>query len=254
MAGKSTVTPARAVGDRGVAANRVRGLYYITSDVPERDRTHEGLAALAAAGGATVVQFREKSPGGPRREEAARAVRDVCRDAGALFIVNDDPSLACELGADGLHLGQSDLDQLDEWRRLIGLSAEAGEARACLLGISVASVAEASRAVRMGADYLGVGPVFATPSKADAGAPIGLDRLRAIRAAVDVPLAAVGGVGEANAAAVLAAGADALCVMSAISAADDPRAAARSLVALCAGAAGNRGISGEPLRGRLDDE
>ncbi len=196
----------------------VRGLYFITTDAPELGRSHAELAALAAAGGASIIQFREKERD-RRRAEAAAAVQAVCRSYAVPFVVNDDLGLAEELDAHGLHLGQSDLAQL-QGRRLPGGRA---------LGISVSSVGQARRAVELGADHLGVGPIFATGSKADAEPSIGLDGLREIRAAVDLPLAAIGGISEDNAADVLAAGADAICVISAVAHAPDPLAAARRL-------------------------
>ena len=215
---------------RASASTVIEGLYFVTADVPELARTHEELAQYAAAGGASVVQLRHKADDG-RRAEAAAAVRDVCAHHGALFVLNDDAVLAVALDADGLHLGQSDLSGLDEWR---------AHGRG-LLGISVSSVEEARAAVSLGADYLGVGPIFATGSKDDAAAPIGLDGLARIRDAVDVPLAAIGGIAEHNAAAVLAAGADAICVISAISHAPDPHAAACRLAEIAASAHPNGG-------------
>lgn len=203
----------------------VSGLYFVTADVPELGRTHEGLAAHAAAGGARVVQFRHKFLDA-RRFEAARAVRTVCAAFGALFIVNDDASLAVAVGADGLHVGQSDLSALSEWR---------AHGRG-LLGVSVATAEEARAAVALGADYLGVGPIFATGSKDDAAPSIGLTGLRRIREAAGLPLAAIGGIAEHNAAEVLAAGADAICVISAIAHAHDPHAAARRLAHIAASA------------------
>lgn len=210
----------------GLGARReIGGLYFVTTDEPSLGRTHEGLAALAAAGGASVVQLRHK-PVGARRLEAARAVRAVCDAFGALFIVNDDAALALAVRADGLHVGQSDLGELDTWRAH----------RRGLLGVSVSTPEEARAAVALGADYLGVGPIFATGSKDDAVAPIGLDGLRRIsEAAPCLPIAAIGGIAENNASAVLAAGADAICVISAVTRADDPQAAARRLAAIAAG-------------------
>lgn len=206
------------------ALSRMRGLYFVTADVDHLDRTHEGLAAEAIAGGARVVQFRHKQRD-ERRETAARAVRNACAEAWALFIVNDDAELAIQVRADGLHVGQSDLDGIAVWRerRPDGL-----------LGISVASVEEAREAMALGADHLGVGPIFATGSKDDAVEPIGLAGLAAIREAVDVPLAAIGGITAENAADVLAAGADAICVISAISHAEEPWLAASELSGIAA--------------------
>jgi thiamine-phosphate pyrophosphorylase len=205
------MTEGRAVG----------GLYFVTADVPDLGRTHEGLAALAAAGGARFVQYRHKVRDS-RRIEAADAVRAVCRAFGVRFIINDDADLANVLGADGLHLGQSDLRALARWHRPPG----------GLLGISASNVAEAREAARLGAGYVGVGPIFATGSKDDAAAPMGLEGLRAVRSAVELPIAAIGGITEENAAEVVAAGADAICVISAIARAGDPHAAAARLAAI----------------------
>jgi thiamine-phosphate pyrophosphorylase len=200
-------------------ASRVSGLYFVTTDVAHLERTHEGLAQAAIAGGARVVQFRHKVADA-RRLEAARAVREICRREGVLFIVNDDAELAVEVDADGLHLGQSDLGGVAAWRERMPHG---------LLGISVASVAEAREAVALGADHLGVGPIFATGSKDDAVEPIGLAGLARVREAVEMPLAAIGGISAENAASVLAGGADAICVISAIAHAHDPQTAARHL-------------------------
>lgn len=200
-------------------ASRVSGLYFVTADVAHLERTHESLAQAAITGGARVVQFRHKVADA-RRLEAARAVREICRREGVLFIVNDDAELAVEVDADGLHLGQSDLGGVAVWRERMPHG---------LLGISVASVAEAREAVALGADHLGVGPIFATGSKDDAVAPIGLAGLARVREAVVMPLAAIGGISAENAADVLAGGADAICVISAIAHAHDPQTAARQL-------------------------
>ena len=136
------------------------------------------------------------------------------------FIVNDDVELALACDADGIHVGQGDLP-CAEVRRRVGTEM--------LIGVSVSTVAEAMQAERDGADYLGVSPVFATPTKPDAPAAAGLDGLRAIRAAVRLPLVAIGGIHAGNAAEVLAAGADGLAVVSAIMSAADPCAAAQAL-------------------------
>jgi thiamine-phosphate pyrophosphorylase len=233
------------------ALTAVRGLYYVTSDVPQMGRTHEGVAASAAAGGSRLVQFRGKSACATRNLEAARALRDLCRAFGLVFVVNDDPAIAIEVDADGLHLGQSDLHRLDEWWEFIDSRGD-GERRPRLLGISAATVEEAVRAVGLGADHLGVGPIFATSSKADAVAPVGLAGLRAIREAVEVPIAAIGGIDARNAADVLATGAGAVCVMSAISTAEDPRGAARRLADICAAYGADAGACPDRPTGRRD--
>jgi thiamine-phosphate pyrophosphorylase len=170
-------------------------------------------------GGASVVQFRHKSDDA-RLRQGAIAVRQVCAAFSVTCIVNDSAALADDIDADGLHLGQSDLAQAAEWRGREGR----------LLGVSVSTPEQARRAVAMGADYLGVGPVFPTGSKADADPAIGLDGLRVIREAAGIPIAAIGGISEHNAAEVMGAGADAICVISAVSLAPDPLTAARRLV------------------------
>jgi thiamine-phosphate pyrophosphorylase len=201
----------------------MRGLYFITASHPELGRDHADLALAAVEGGASVVQYRDKeSP----REEFLRhgaAVRDVCRNAGVAFVVNDDAKAAMELRADGLHLGQSDLEGLSEWRPTWD----------AFLGISATTLDEAVRAAEAGADYVGAGPVFATGSKPDAAKPMGLEMLREICSQVDVPVAAIGGIGLSDIDEVVRAGAAAVCVISAVSLAPDPREAARALASSC---------------------
>jgi thiamine-phosphate pyrophosphorylase len=153
-------------------------------------------ARRAVAAGATVVQLRIK---GPTRAIVERGAGFA--DLGATFVVNDDVHAAVALGADGVHLGQQDYGE-----RVPGL----------ILGRSVSTVAEALAA---DADYLGAGPVWSTPSKMDAEPPIGLEGLRRICAAVDIPVVAIGGVDATNAAACIEAGATGVAV---IRAATDP--------------------------------
>ena len=172
-------------------------------------------------GGVTVVQWRDKGPGAvlPR----VQRLRDWLRQQRVPLIINDDVALALACDADGVHVGQGDLP-CAEVRRCVGAAR--------LIGVSVSTVAEALQAERDGADYLGVSPVFATPTKPDAPAAAGLDGLAAIRAAVRLPLVAIGGIHAGNAAGVIAAGADGVAVVSAIMAASDPCAAARVLRAV----------------------
>ncbi|HEU5363820.1 MAG TPA: thiamine phosphate synthase [Gaiellaceae bacterium] len=156
-------------------------------------------ARRAVAAGATVVQLRLKAP------TAAVVERGHgFRELGSTFVVNDDVEAAVALGADGVHLGQGDA------------GAERARQHGLLLGRSVVAVAQVEG---IDADYLGAGPVWATPSKDDAGAPIGLDGLRRICAAATVPVVAIGGVDAANAPACIDAGAAGVAV---IRAATDP--------------------------------
>jgi thiamine-phosphate pyrophosphorylase len=156
-------------------------------------------ARRAVADGATVVQLRVK---GATSEELVVRGRPL-RELPALFVVDDDVEAAIELGADGVHLGREDA------------GAEHAVESGLLLGLSAATVAEAVDAERRGAAYVGAGPVWATPSKPDAGLPIGLDGLAAICAAVSLPVVAIGGVDASNAADCVRAGAAGVAVIRA---------------------------------------
>ncbi len=134
--------------------------------------------------------------------------------------MNDRVDVAAAVGADGVHLGQEDIP-LEAARKMLGSMA--------IIGVSAACVEEAIEAERGGADYLGVGPIFPTPSKDDAGEPIGLDGLKEIRRAVNIPLIAIGGINQDNLEAVMEAGADGAAVISAVAGAEDMVAAARRL-------------------------
>ncbi len=144
----------------------------------------------------------------------------MAREAGVLFIVNDRPDVALACGADGVHLGQSDMP--------VGTARQLAPP-GFVIGASVGTVREAQEAEQSGADYVALSPVFATGSKDDAGPGHGLDELRAIRAAVRLPVLAIGGITRENAAEVIAAGADGIAVISAVVAAADIAGAAREL-------------------------
>ena len=184
--------------------------------------THAGVAAAALAGGAPCIQLRAKDlPAGMLLREA-RAIRAATRAAGALFIVNDRLDVALAAAADGVHLGQDDLPATRA-RRLL----PAGK----LLGISTHSLDQARRAVADGADYIGVGPAFATTTKETGYSPLGLAGLSAIAAAVPVPVVAIGGITLADAPRVIRVGAMAVALISALMAAPDITAATRGVLA-----------------------
>jgi thiamine-phosphate pyrophosphorylase len=161
----------------------------------------EDLATARAAveGGATVVQLRLKG----RSTDEVVERGDGFRELATTFVVNDDVEAALRLGADGVHLGRGDY------------GAETALEHGLLLGLSAASVEEARDAEARGASYVGAGPVWATPSKADADPTIGLDGLRAICAAVSIPVVAIGGVDATNARACIEAGATGVAVIRA---------------------------------------
>ena len=167
------------------------GAYVVTSS------DHLRIAREACRGGARVVQYREKNAPAAQRLETARRIRAFCRESGTLFIVNDQLDIAILSEADGVHIGQDDVP-IAEARALVPPGM--------VIGVSCSSMEEAQEAERQGADYLGVGAIFATPVKA--GYPVvGLDGLRRIAAEVSLPLVAIGGVNLENMAAVKAAGA-----------------------------------------------
>jgi thiamine-phosphate pyrophosphorylase len=170
-------------------------LHAIVSDL-ERART-------AAEGGATVVQLRLKGRPTEQVVDEGRPVRHLCTLHGITFVVNDDVDAALELGADGVHLGRDDPG-----------AQRALDAR-LLLGASAATIDEAAAGERIGALYVGAGPVWTTPSKPDADAPIGLEGLASICDAVSIPVVAIGGIDVSNAAACLAAGASGVAVVRA---------------------------------------
>ncbi|BBL67207.1 thiamine phosphate synthase [Methanoculleus chikugoensis] len=206
-------------------------LYVITDEGIGQGRSHAELAARAVAGGADAIQLRDKTLSGRDLFTAASTIREIASDAGALFIVNDRLDVALAAGADGVHLGESDLP-IGEARRL----APPG----FIIGASVGSVATAIRAAAEGADYLALSPTFATGSKDDAGPGHGLATLAEIRTAVALPLVAIGGITAKNVADVIAAGADGVAVISAVVGQDDVTAAARDLRARIVAAKANQ--------------
>ena len=195
---------------------------YAIADPLDTGRDPAALAAALLRGGARLVQLRW--PGASAREllAAALAIRPLARAAGALFLVNDRPDVARAAEAEGVHLGQDDLP-VAAARRVLG----AGR----LIGVSTHDPGQARAAEAAGADYLGVGPVYATATKPDALAPRGLALVSAVRAAVRCPLVAIGGITPETAAAVRAAGADAVAMIGALVRAPDPEAAVRDVLA-----------------------
>ncbi|MGO8081251.1 thiamine phosphate synthase [Rhizobium leguminosarum] len=179
-------------------------------------------ARLAVAGGATMVQLRDKHAGPIRMIETGRALKQALDGTGALLIVNDDVEAAIAIGADGLHIGQEDMDARKA-RAMVGAEM--------ILGLSVESEALANAVDPDLVDYTGVGPVFATPTKADHKQPIGFDGLARLVKASPVPSVAIGGLKADHVAEVFAAGARGLAVVSAICGTPDPEAATRRIAA-----------------------
>ena len=214
---------------REPATARVGGLHVLADDDPRWPHGPLVQARAACAAGAAVVQLRAKRATDREALDLAAKIRAATRAAGALFFVNDRFDLALVAGADGVHLGQSDLPPA---------AIPNGLRERLLVGRSTHTTAEVRAAREEGLAYVAFGPVFGTRSKDSPHAARGLDLLREAAAlAAPLPLVAIGGIDARNTAAVLAAGASGIAVISALAAAPDPEAAARALVQALAGAA-----------------
>ncbi|MFH1033020.1 MAG: thiamine phosphate synthase [Pseudomonadota bacterium] len=196
-------------------------LHVLTDQVLQTRFSHLELTRLAIAGGADTIQFRQKTGSTREMIEVATAMRQVCDQAGVVFIVNDRVDVALAAGAHGVHLGQDDFP-LPLARQLLGPGA--------ILGGSASSLEEANKCLAEGADYLGFGPVFATTSKADAGPASGLALLGRVAREIPLPVVAIGGIDALSAGLVMAAGARGVAVISAVCCQEDPAAAARALL------------------------
>ncbi|CAN8065802.1 unnamed protein product [Agarophyton chilense] len=173
----------------------------------------------------TFVQLRDKNVSREQSIELGKHLRQITEHAHVAFVVNDDIRLAALLGADGVHLGQDD-QSVSTARRLLGNHA--------IVGVSAATEHEIDTAIADGADYIGVGPVFATSSKPDAGQALGEDQLRRLVRHTDsrIPVVAIGGINEHNVAFCKRAGVDGVAVISAIMASHQPSLAAQKLAAI----------------------
>jgi thiamine-phosphate pyrophosphorylase len=206
---------------------------------PERDGGHDlaELALKCAQGGATLIQLRDKHGDTGAMVEKARAIKKVLAPFGATFVVNDRIDVALAAGADGVHIGPDDMAVADA-RRLLGPGA--------IIGLSIKSVAEAEAAPVELIDYVGSGGVYVTLSKEQKKPPIGpqgLARIIAVlkRRKAAMPVCGIAGVDATNAAEVIAAGADGVAVISALSLAPDAAAAARTLRGIVDAALAKRG-------------
>src|SRR5947209_15823260 len=193
--------------DRIMRALQLPKLYPITDGA--HALTHAEQLARLCDGGATLIQLREKHASPREFYAAAEAALEVARAHGVRLIINDRADIALALQADGVHLGQDDLDPTAA-RRLLGPQA--------IIGHSTHNLAQAESAARLPVDYIAIGPVFATETKAKPDPVVGLEGVARVRAALPatIPLVAIGGITTENARAVLAAGADSVAVVSAL--------------------------------------
>jgi len=180
------------------------------------------LAQTLLDAGARIMQLRLKDAPGRDFLAAARAIAELCRKRGAILIVNDRVDIAILADADGVHLGQQDLP-LEAARRIAGMGK--------MIGISTHDVEQARAAEHGGADYIGFGPMYPGGLRNNASG-MGLDQLRAIRTAVKIPIVAIGGITEARVAETLAAGADAVAIITDVVNAPDLGAKVRSILAI----------------------
>jgi thiamine-phosphate pyrophosphorylase len=199
-------------------------LYLVTDQASLRGRTLADVVLAAVTGGVRCVQLREKALATRDFVALALAVKDLLAPFDVPLIINDRLDVALACGAQGVHLGQSDMP-VALARQLLPPEV--------FIGLSVENLADVARAAGQPVDYLGISPVYATPTKTDTARPWGLAGVRQVRALTRLPLVAIGGIHQGNAAAVLQAGADGLAVVSAICSAADPQAAAQSFQAIC---------------------
>ena len=204
---------------RRAAASGLDGVYVIVDPDHTNGRSTVDVAAAALSGGAIAIQLRRKDGPGKEVLDEARRIKELCDEAGALSIVNDYSDVARIVDADGLHVGQNDLP-VAATRQVLSPHQIVGTSNA-LLQEALDSEAEA-------ADYVAVGSIFATTTKQNTR-PAGLETLAEVKRSVGVPVVAIGGINHDNASSVAAAGADSICVATAVTMADDPERATRTL-------------------------
>ena len=199
----------------------MKGIYLVTDEAACKGKSLESVVASAVRAGVSCVQLREKKAETRIFLQKAQALLAILKPMGIPLIINDRVDIALASGADGVHLGQSDMPYAHA-RKLMGPSA--------IIGLSVETWEDVKEAQGLDVDYLGVSPVFSTPTKTDTKDPWGLDGLQKIRSFSRHPLVAIGGIHASNAGDILNAGADSLAVVSAICSAEDFFEATRQLV------------------------
>lgn len=198
------------------------GIYVIVDPEHTNGRDVVDVAGAAFTAGAAVVQLRDKLSGKRLIAERAEQIQKLAHDLDRLFIVNDHADIARIIGSDGLHIGRKDL-RLEDCRLILDDRQ--------VIGTSNALLSEAEESERIGADYLAVGAIFPTSTKTDTR-PAGLETLRAVRESSSAQIVAIGGISPSNLASVVEAGADSICVASAITKSLDISAATSELVEL----------------------
>ncbi len=178
--------------------------YFITdNELTQKNETEQVISAIK--GGANIIQYRDKKSSKDQIIKTASEIKKICDENNAIFIVNDYADVASIVDADGLHIGQGDM-AYEQARELL---------KDKIIGVSVDNTKEAIKAEMMGADYLGVGPIFGTTTKKDAGLPIGVEVIAEIKKVVSIPIVAIGGINAINVDRVIEAGADSVAAISA---------------------------------------
>ena len=201
-------------------------LCLVTDRDLSRGRSLIDVVGAAVQGGATMVQLREKTAPTRAFLEEARALKALLAPLGVPLIINDRADIALAVGADGVHVGQTDMD-VETLRGLLGPHA--------IIGLSITNHQQINSPDAALPDYLGLGPLYLQQTKLNAATPLGVEGFRALRAATTKPVVAIGGLKADNSTPVLAAGADGLAVVSAIVGAADVRAAAEGFMRLFGG-------------------
>ena len=212
--------PNRIVAPRSAADKLIGGIYVIIDPDHCGGRDIFDVAESVAAGGAAAIQLRNKRASKTVVTDQSRRISEICRANKTVFIVNDYPDIAAEVGAGGVHVGQGDMS-ISDCREILRPHQIVGKSNA-LLDEAIQSVSDC-------ADYIAVGSIFTTNTKSDTR-PAGLATLRAVADRVDAPIVAIGGINPTNITAVAEAGADCACVATAVTMAQDPTAATRELV------------------------
>lgn len=207
---------------------RALQVYVITESVPKFKRTHEDVASAALAGGADIIQFRDKLMANEAFEIIARKLLQMCRAKDVPLIVNDRIEIAARIGVDGIHVGQEDIVPSPTHISNLRKTWDANGFDP-IIGVSARNYQEAIALADSGADYLGVGPIFATGSKADASEPIGISELYRICDAVKIPIVAIGGITSSNLPRIIESGAAGAAVISAVTHQDDMKSATEVL-------------------------
>jgi thiamine-phosphate pyrophosphorylase len=215
----------KLVGNERAVLARTLQLYLVTDQASLRGRTLTDVVLAAVRGGVTCVQLREKHLATRDFVVLACAMKALLAPFDVPLVINDRMDVALACGAHGVHLGQSDMP-VETARQMLPPQV--------FIGLSVENQDDVLRASTQPVDYLGVSPIYATPTKTDTATPWGLAGLRQVRALTDRPLVAIGGIHLGNAHEVLQAGADGLAVVSALCSADDPLAVAQAFCSLIA--------------------